>query len=119
MQSVSGSFPEKFWMAEHLGYGGSGPNSDRRLSASIEAPNTIVLAVPHPVLALFVHFPCEMVRNGQFLIEFHRTTRRSRPVLSLITRGLQPGLGIREQCSATGPNAAPGGRRQSHSILQA
>jgi hypothetical protein len=37
MQSVSGNFPEKFWMAEHLGYGGSGPNSDRRLSASIEA----------------------------------------------------------------------------------
>jgi len=114
MQSVSGSFREQFWMGEHVGQRGCGPNSNRRPSASFEAPNMIVVAVAHPVLALFVHFPREMAKNGQFPIEFQRTTRRSQSALSLIKPGSQPGREIREQYSATGPDAAPGRLRQSH-----
>ena len=83
MQSISGNFHKQILMAERVGYGRYGPNFERRPGTSIEVSNAIVVAVVLPVLALFVHFSHEMARNGQLLIEYQRTTRRSRSALSL------------------------------------
>ena len=82
MQSISGNLHKQILMAEREGYGRYGPNFERRPGTSIEVSNAIVVAVVLPVLALFVHFSREMARNGQLLIEYQRTTRRSRSAQS-------------------------------------